>query len=197
MDNPDSVHEDGDRRIELAERGNGCYIDLYEADTTGSSQYLLTPSAVFRSLDVLPVSDELQLRLGQILDNAIGWVEDGPGSEMSLADDAGYDDKLMKYIMNNWQDDDPGIIHDVAQELLEDDLMLCNRTHELFTLGEWARLTGSYVNTISDDSANSCPNCGAPKSDYWECIRSSRRTRVPDRYKCTNCGTMKSGITTG
>jgi predicted RNA-binding Zn-ribbon protein involved in translation (DUF1610 family) len=182
----------------LAERGNGCYIDLYEADTTGSSQYLLTAEAVFRSLDVLPVSDDLQLRLGQILDNAIGSVEDGPDADEPLAADAEYDEKLMGYIKSNWRDDDPGIIHDVAQQLaVANGLMLCNREHELFTLGEWARPTGSYVNTISDDSANQCPNCGAPKSEYWKCTRKSRRTRVPNRYKCTNCGTMKSGITTG
>lgn len=123
--------------------------------------------------------------------------DDGPGAEKDWFDDTTRADKLLKYVSDNWRDDDPGVLADVAIELAQEDVMLCNRTKKLFTLGEWSAPTGSYVATVASDEANRCPRCGAPKEEYWECIRSSRRTRVPNKYQCQNCGKTRSGITTG
>lgn len=72
-----------------------------------------------------------------------------------------------------------------------------NRSGKLIPLGDWGTSTGNYVATVARDEAGKCPNCGADKSDSWECYKSSNRTRVPDKYRCTACGYKKSGITTG
>jgi predicted RNA-binding Zn-ribbon protein involved in translation (DUF1610 family) len=74
---------------------------------------------------------------------------------------------------------------------------VCQRSKAWFPVPEWATPTGSYVNTISDVHAGTCPECGADKEDHWECVNSSNRTRVPNTYKCTACGNTKKGITTG
>jgi len=202
----------GEGRIaQLKEMGNGCYIELYEQEENPGtqkhppgdgyarqgSQYLLKPKPVFRHMQMLPISTDLKLRLAQVLDNAIDWLNEGEGSEKEWFDDTTRADKLLNYVSSNWKDDAPGVIQDVAEELVKQDTMLCNRTGELFTLGEWGRPSGSYVATVSADESSRCPKCGAPKSEFWECIRSSRRTRVPNKYKCQNCGKTKKGITTG
>lgn len=210
MEDADNVHLDDGRIAQLKEMGNGCYVELYESDDDPrysrgqpegyervGSQYLLKPKPVFRHMQVLPVSPELKRRLAEVLDNGIDWLDDGPGSKKDWFDDTTRADKLLKYVSDNWRDDDPGIVRDVAEELVREDVMLCNRTGRLFTLGEWSRPTGSYVATVASDEGNRCPNCGAPKDEFWECIRSSRRTRVPNKYQCQNCGKTKTGITTG
>jgi predicted RNA-binding Zn-ribbon protein involved in translation (DUF1610 family) len=74
---------------------------------------------------------------------------------------------------------------------------VCSRTDALFPAPEWSTPTGSYVATISAVHGGKCPNCGADKSENWECIKSSNRTRVPNKYKCQECGTTRNGITTG
>jgi len=191
MDRADEVQLDDGRTVELKEMGNGCYIEI------DGSQYLLKPEPVFRHMQMIPISTNLKVRLAQVLDNAIEWLDDGEGAEKDWLDDTSRADKLLHYVEDNWQDDDPGVIQDVAEDLARQDTMLCNRTGELFTLGEWGRPSGSYVATVSADESRRCPKCGAPKDEFWECIKSSRRTRVPNRYKCQNCGKTKSGITTG
>lgn len=201
---------DDGRIVQLKEMSNGCYVELYVPDENPGtqkhppdegyarkgSQYLLKPKPVFRNIEILPVSPQLKVRLAEVLDDAVEWLDDGAGAEKDWFDDTTRKDKLLKYASDNWRDDE-GIVQDVARELVEQDLMLCNRTGNLFTLGEWGRPTGSYVATISSDEADRCPNCGAPKDEFWKCVRSSRRTRVPNRYKCQNCGKTKNGITTG
>mgnify|MGYP000019879876 CR=1 FL=1 len=72
-----------------------------------------------------------------------------------------------------------------------------NRSHEWFPIPHWGVPTGSYVATVSESESGSCPECGADKDDHWECTRSSRRTRVPNNYRCTKCGHTQKGITTG
>lgn len=188
MDGLTSTVEHDGRTVELKEMGNGCYIEI------DGSQYLLKPETVFRNLSTLPVDRETKERLGIVIDTAISWVENA-NREWDTSTE--YDGKLLEYILNNWQNDDSGLMAHVAEQLAESGVMLCNRSGKLFTLGEWGRPTGSYVATVADDEASRCPECGAPKSEYWECIRSSRRTRVPDKYKCQNCGTTRNGITTG
>lgn len=86
---------------------------------------------------------------------------------------------------------------DAAEYFVNRGVVPCNRTKELFEIPKWGTPTGSYVATVSAEQKDKCPNCGAPKSDNWECVRSSRRTRVPNTYKCTECGHTKKGITTG
>lgn len=211
MDGADEVPIGGNRIVQLKEMGNGCYVELYEeADDNArysrgqpegysriGSQFLLKPKPVFRSLEVLPVPTELKLRLGEVLTNAQEWLDEGEGSEKDWFEDTSRADKLLHYVSGNWYEDDPGILRDVAEALAKENVMLCNRSRNLFTLGEWGRPTGSYVATVAADEGNRCPNCGAPKSEFWECIKSSRRTRVPNTYKCQNCGKTKKGITTG
>lgn len=200
MDGADSVQLDDGRIVQLKEMGNGCYVEVYvEAENPSynrgqpegyerqGGQYLLKPKPVFEEMQMLPVSQDLKLRLAGILDDGID--DDRPEDERR--------EYLLQHAKESWRDDDQGILRDVAEQLVRDDVMLCNRTGTLFTLGEWGRPTGSYVATVADDEANRCPRCGAPKDEFWNCIRSSRRTRVPNKYQCDNCGKTQTGITTG
>lgn len=211
MRGADEVQLDDGRIVQLKEMGNGCYVEVYEQEENPGtqtsppadgyarqgSQYLLKPKPVFSHMQVLPISTEVKVRLAEVLDNGITWLDEGEGAEKDWFDDTSRKDKLLKYASNNWKDEAPGVIQDVAEELVQQDTMLCNRTGDLFTLGEWGRPSGSYVATVSADQSSRCPKCGAPKDEFWECIRSSRRTRVPNKYKCQNCGKTKKGITTG
>jgi rubredoxin len=211
MKGADEVPIDDGRIVQLKEMSNGCYVELYEQEENPGtqkhppaggyarqgSQFLLKPKPVFRHMQMLPISTDLKVRLARVLDNAIEWLDNGAGSEKDWFDDTTRADKLLKYAGDNWHDEAPGVMQDVAEELARQDTMLCNRSGDLFTLGEWGRPSGSYVATVSADESRRCPRCGAPKDEFWECIRSSRRTRVPNRYKCQNCGKTKTGITTG
>jgi len=94
-------------------------------------------------------------------------------------------------------DGDAEMLCEIGTYLAETGQVVCNRTNALFPIGEWSCPTGSYVNTISDVFDGTCPECGADKDDNWECISSSNRTRVPNKYKCTECGATRNGITTG
>lgn len=75
--------------------------------------------------------------------------------------------------------------------------ILSNRSGEYFPIPEWGRPTGSYVATVAASESGKCPECGASKKEHWELVSSSRRTTVPNKYKCNACGYRKSGITTG
>ena len=189
---PDDVLMHDSNEVRFSERTNGCYV---ETDEHG--QFLLKPRPVFREMQFLPLSDDTKIRMARILDNAIGWLEHGDGSEKDWFDDVTRADKLLKYVSESWHDDDEGLMLDIARELTEEGLMVCNRTGDVFEFGNWSAPTGSYVCTIKAEEGNRCPKCGAPKDKFWECIRSSNRTRVPNKYKCQNCGKTKEGITTG
>lgn len=211
MKGADDVPLDDGRIVQLKEMGNGCYVEVYAPEENPGTQkyppkdgyarqdgqYLLKAKPTFRQLQRLPVSQNLKLRMVEILNDGVAWLENGDGADRSWCDDTTRSDKLLKYVSDNWRESDPGILQDVAEALVTQDLMLCNRTGKLFTLGNWGRSTGSYVATVASDEARRCPNCGAPKDEFWECIRSSRRIRVPNKYKCQNCGKTTSGITTG
>lgn len=68
----------------------------------------------------------------------------------------------------------------------------CNRCGAMVWVDEWR---GSYAKNQCAGCSKKCYDCGAENS--YECIRSSRRTRVPNIYKCTECGHRKEGIITG
>lgn len=90
---------------------------------------------------------------------------------------------------------------DIGEHFAKAGVVPSNRTGKLFKIPEWGRPTGSYVATVSAQEAGACPECGADKSKTQVCIKSSRRTRVPNRYKCDpeegGCGRTYEGITTG
>lgn len=211
MDGADEVHLDNDRIVHIKEMSNGCYVEMYEYDENPGTQshpptdhharvngqFLLKAETPFRNIEMLPVSSDLKVRLAEVVENGAEWLDDGAGADKEWWDDTTRADKLMKYVSSNWRDDASGILRDVTEELVEQEVMMCNRTGDLFTLGEWGYTDGAYVATVEADEANRCGNCGAPKSEFQKCIRSSRRTRVPNRYKCTNCGNTTEGITTG
>lgn len=89
------------------------------------------------------------------------------------------------------------LLLDVGVWLARNGWAVCNRSKALFPIPEWSVPTGSYVASISSVFDGQCPNCGADKNEHWECITSSHRTRVPNKYQCGECGHIKSGITTG
>lgn len=203
------VELDDGNIVQLKDMGNGCYVELYVPDDDPNyrpgqpdgyertnGQYLLKPKTVFRNVDSLPLSDDLRLDVMNVLNDAVEWVQEGAGSEKEWFDSTTRKEKLLHYVDNVWDNDD-ALIREVAEELVRQNVMVCNRTGDLFTLGEWGRTTGNYVATVASDETNRCPKCGAPKDEFWECIKSSRRTRVPNKYKCQNCGKTKKGITTG
>lgn len=72
-----------------------------------------------------------------------------------------------------------------------------NRSYSWFQIPNWGTPTGSYVATIAESEAGVCPDCGADKDEHWRCVQSSNRTRVPNVYKCEECGNRQKGITTG
>lgn len=76
-----------------------------------------------------------------------------------------------------------------------------NRSGSPIALGEWGTKTGSYVATVGKAESGQCPQCSAELSQTQTCYSSSRRTRVPNKYKCDKekggCGYRYEGITTG
>lgn len=94
-------------------------------------------------------------------------------------------------------DGDEELMAESAYWLSREGMAVCARAKALFPIPEWSSPTGSYVNTISSLSAGVCPECEAPKSESWEVVSSSSRTRVADVYQCQQCGHKKKGITTG
>lgn len=90
---------------------------------------------------------------------------------------------------------------DVGMHFARRGVVPSNRSGQLMPLGGWGRPTGSYVATVTKDEAGSCPECGMSKSDTQTCVSSSRRTTVPNKYKCDpakgGCGRQYKGITTG
>lgn len=194
MDGATEITLDDGRTVELKEMGNGCYVELYDDGERINSQYLLGRKAVFRHFQHLPISSGLKVRLAEVIEEAIDWLDEGEGSEKNWKESASRSDKLIHYAIRNYE---TGIMQDVAEELAREGVMLSNRSGELFPLGEWGRPTGSYVATVSGAEAGKCPDCGADKSETWECVRSSNRTTKANVYKCQDCGKRQKGITTG
>lgn len=89
------------------------------------------------------------------------------------------------------------LLLDVGKWFANEGWAVCSKTKALFPAPEWSTPTGSYVSTMSDVHSGKCPECGADKDEHWECYSSSNRTRVPDKYKCEQCGARRNGITTG
>lgn len=90
---------------------------------------------------------------------------------------------------------------DIGEHFAKAGVVPSNRSGKLFKIPEWGRPTGSYVATISAGESRLCPECGANKNQTQVCIKSSRRTRVPNTYRCDpeegGCGRTYEGITTG
>lgn len=89
------------------------------------------------------------------------------------------------------------LLLEAGKWMARDGMAVCSRSNAFFPIPEWTTPTGSYVATISNVYKGKCPECGADKDEHWECIKSSNRTRVPNRYKCNECGATRDGITTG
>jgi len=98
---------------------------------------------------------------------------------------------------NDRWDGNSELLREVGHWFGKEGWAVCSKSEALFPAPEWSTPTGSYVATISDVYSGKCPECEADKSDNWECISSSNRTRVPNKYKCQNCGATRKGITTG
>lgn len=94
-------------------------------------------------------------------------------------------------------DGDKDLLLEIGEWFVQNGYAVCSRSRALFPIPEWSTPTGSYVATISDVYDGTCPTCGADKDEHWECIESSNRTRVPNKYKCNECGVVEKGITTG
>lgn len=107
-----------------------------------------------------------------------------------------WDELAWDCFKRRW-DGNKELLLDVGKWFARDGIAVCSRTKAFFPIPEWTTPTGSYVATVSDVHEGKCPDCGADKDEHWECYSSSNRTRVPNKYKCTECGYKKSGITTG
>jgi len=108
----------------------------------------------------------------------------------------GWDEIAWRCFDKRWSGNED-LLLDAGKWLAREGMVPCNRTNALFPIPEWSTPTGSYVATISSLVGGGCPNCGADKDEHWECIKSSNRTRVPNKYQCQECGHTKEGITTG
>lgn len=114
----------------------------------------------------------------------------------SAGKNSSWSELMWQSFENNW-DGDIDTMLELGKFFAKIGQVPCNRKNVLFDIPVWSTPTGSYVNTISSVVSNECPKCGTDKDECWECTESSNQTRVPNSYKCTECGFTKKGITTG
>lgn len=86
----------------------------------------------------------------------------------------------------------------VGEHLLSDytePMAICPKHDHLIPASQWGCPNGSYVYNMCKQGTKECPECG--KTETLEVSSTSNSTRSPTTYRCSECGELVRGITTG
>jgi NAD-dependent dihydropyrimidine dehydrogenase PreA subunit len=89
------------------------------------------------------------------------------------------------------------LMREIGEWFRDEKTALCKRNNAVYPLGEGAMPSNSYVRNVYKKVVGKCANCGADLDETKETLRSSNRTRVPNRYKCKKCDHTWKGRITG